>query len=80
MVFKHSRFLSSRHLHFARQQGLKDNQCMVFVHHKPGQPENSRANLCKCHKLSIVKQSGQYSKSYKYLRKTYRLLFMSDAP
>jgi len=33
------------YLHFVRQQGLKDNNCLVFVHHKPGQPENSKANL-----------------------------------
>ena len=40
-------FVPTRHLHFARQQGLKDNQCIVFVNHKPGASESSRANLCK---------------------------------
>ncbi|XP_065055513.1 intraflagellar transport protein 22 homolog [Rhopilema esculentum] len=37
--------LDNWYLHFVRQQGIKDSQCMVFVHHKPGQAENARANL-----------------------------------
>eukprot|EP00794_Sanderia_malayensis_P013823 gene13823-15268_t len=37
--------LDKWHVHFVSQLGLKDSQCIVFVHHKSGRQDNSRANL-----------------------------------
>ncbi|XP_068223177.1 intraflagellar transport protein 22 homolog [Palaemon carinicauda] len=33
---EHAQALDSLHSHFAEQQGVRETQCIVFCHHKPG--------------------------------------------
>ena len=55
----HARFLDSLHSSFVDQHGLRDTQCVVFCHFKPGS-KGRPADLCE---LSYCKIS--YYHNYK---------------
>ena len=40
----------SRHLHFAKEQGLRNEQCLVMAHLKPGHNNPGKVGLSKCFK------------------------------
>ena len=40
-------FFSPRYVHFVQEQGLRDSQCMLFAHHKPGANAKIRSQIRK---------------------------------
>ncbi|XP_046841474.1 intraflagellar transport protein 22 homolog isoform X1 [Xenia sp. Carnegie-2017] len=41
----HGKQLETLYVHFVQEQGLKDTQCMVFAHHKPGANDKTRSHI-----------------------------------
>ncbi|CAB4019369.1 intraflagellar transport 22 homolog isoform X3 [Paramuricea clavata] len=41
----HGKELETLYVHFVQEQGLRDSQCMLFAHHKPGANEKIRSQI-----------------------------------
>ncbi|XP_028396898.1 intraflagellar transport protein 22 homolog isoform X2 [Dendronephthya gigantea] len=41
----HGKQLETLYVHFVQEQGLRDSQCMLFAHHKPGTNNKARSQI-----------------------------------
>ena len=47
IVYCEFSFFYTRYVHFVQEQGLRDSQCMLFAHQKPGANGKSRSQIRK---------------------------------